>query len=265
MCGASAPKGLGSSSIVLVVASLQQGDPQTAPHNAAPVYTNYYKAFPEANPQGPQQAAPSTGVSGTAALSGGNPSDLLKQMLNIQGNSLGSGQKPAYPDAVAAPPQQYGHTHIPNERGHPATRMLMLDEIEDAVVRDHHTSGQHAAEEEVALMMAQLAAGAENVPPPSGLLSRMPGLYPLRGVPLREPVMDGYNRHLPEPMMDGYHLHPQPPPSSMMGQSSAYYHHLQTQPNAVVVDPMKSGTAQVSGVWGEGWKRYLGAANFNRY
>ena len=238
---------------VLLVASLQQGSPQTVPDNAALPFTDYYKTFPKANPRGPPRGTTSTAVSGTAAPGGSNPTDLLKQMLNIQGSSLGGGQKPAYPDTVAgAPPQQYGHAHVPNEQGNPTTRMLMLDEIEDAVVRDHN-SGQHITEEEVELMMAQLAAGAEGLPPPGGLPNRMPGMYPLRGVPLREPVMDGYNRPLSEAMMDGYHLPPQQPPSGMMGQSSAYYHPIQAQPSAMMVDPMKTGTAQVSGggVWGE--------------
>lgn len=184
-------------------------------------------------------------MSTTAAsvLAGSNPSELLKQMLNIQGNSRGSDVRPV----VTAPPQSYSHTHIPNERGHPTTRMLMLDEIEDAAVRDQTCAGQ-ATEEEVVLMMARLAGMSDGVP--LGVQpNRMQGLYPPGGVPpLRDPVMECYNHPLSEPIMDGYHRHlPRPPPSGVMGQ---YYRHL--QPSAVVMDPMKSGTTQVGGVEGGG-------------
>lgn len=217
----------------------QQGDPQEVPPSAMLAFTDYYRALPEANPQGSAlQGAPPTGVPTVAALAGSNPSELLKQMLNIQGNSMRSGIRPAYPDVVAAQPQQYGHTHIPNERGHPPSRVLMLDEIEDGVVRDH--TGCHASEEEVSLLMARLVGATEGLPP-GGQPNRMQGMYPPGSIPpLREPVMDCYNRPLPEPMMDGYHL-PPPPPSGVMGQ---YYRHL--QPNAMAVDLMKSGTAHVS-------------------
>ena len=210
--------------------------------------TDYYGTFPEASTQEPAlKGTPSSCVStpATSVLAGSNPSELLKQMLNIQGNSRGSDVRPV----VTAPPQSYSHTHIPNERGHPTSRMLMLDEIEEAVVRDQTSAGR-ATEEEVALMMARLAGMSDGVPP-GGQPNRMQGLYPPGGVPpLRDPVMECYNRPVSEPIMDGYHPHhhlPPPPPSGVMGQ---YYRRL--QPSAVVMDPMKSGTTQVGGVKGGG-------------
>ena len=224
----------------LITALQQQGDPQAVPPSPVLAYTDLFGTFPEANSQGSAlKRAPPAGVPTTAAtLTGSNPSDLLKQMLNIQGNSLGGNARPAYPDVVTAPPRQYGHTLTPNERAHSNARMLMLDEIEDAVARDHSSNSQ-ATEEEVSLMMAKLAGLPEGILP-GGQLNRMKGTYPPVDVPpLREPVMDFYNRPLPEPRMDGYRLPPLPP-TGVMGQ---HYRHL--QPNAMVVDPMKSGTTRV--------------------
>lgn len=223
----------------------QQGNSQAVAPGARLAFTDYYGPFPEASTQEPTlKGAPPNCMLTTAAsvLTGSNPSELLKQMLNIQGNSRGSNVRPV----VTVPPQSYSHTHIPNERSHPTTRMLMLDEIEDAVVGDQTRAGR-TTEEEVALMMARLAGMSDGVPP-GGQPNRMHGLYPPGGVPpLRDPVMECYNRPLSEPIMDGYHHLPPPPPSRVMGQ---YYRQL--QPSAMVVDPMKSGTTQVGGVEGGG-------------